>query len=271
MRCIICDGPSAHYFTKTYTQEPFASFMADIGPVDYWRCGACGFTQSKTHVELPRETWERLNHQFHSYTNDPAAPNLSNPAPIDEQALFVARLLRNGLAAGPVLDYAGGSGTLSTILERYLGISAPIFDPYMGDQGSRYVQAVAPGSYGTVINSAMFEHVVTRADLDAVNAAVADDGVMIIHTVICERVPPDPDWFYLVPPVHIAFHTNASMEILMRQWGYKSSIYCPKAKSWALLKCEVAAAEPAVAAINREIDLELLIAKSGFVDYWKGF
>ncbi len=94
---------------------------------------------------------------------------------------------------------------------------------------------------------------------------------MIMDTVICENVPNSRDWFYLEPPVHTTFHTNKSMNILMKQWGYKASIYCLSAKSWVLLKESSKETAEKVQQINKEFQTEYLIYKEGFVDYWKGF
>ena len=65
----------------------------------------------------------------------------------------------------------------------------------------------------------MFEHITCRNDLEKINKSVAEEGCLILHTVICERIPNDCDWFYLDPPVHCAFFTNKSMDILMQQWN----------------------------------------------------
>ena len=96
-------------------------------------------------------------------------------------------------------------------------------------------------------------------------------GSLIIHTVICENIPKNPDWFYIEPPVHTTFHTNKSMSILMKQWGYEASIYCLSAKSWILLKEASQEIKEKVENINKEFQTEYLIYKEGFVDYWKGF
>ena len=171
-----------------------------------------------------------------------------------------------------MLDYAAGYGTLNKILSKYNGIELALFDPYVQTHSvSNYVDKSDLKPYKTVINSAMFEHVLKREDLDCVNNIVADDGCLIIHTVVCENVPNDPDWFYLRPPVHTAFHTNKSMEILMAQWGYRSSIYCPQSKCWVLLKDEIQKIENKITALNRELQSNWFYCKSGFVDYWKGF
>jgi hypothetical protein len=92
---------------------------------------------------------------------------------------------------------------------------------------------------------------------------------LVVHTVVGERVPQDPSWFYLTPPVHTAFHTNRSMTVLMEQWGYTCSVYSLKAKSWILLRDDVSRVLGQVDAINRRLKTTWFIAKAGFVDYWK--
>jgi hypothetical protein len=274
VKCWICDEPAAYYFSKRYGEGPYAAVCEDLGVVDYWRCGHCGFVMSKTHAEMPRASWERLNKAFHDYADQPDAILSGGQPPVMEQAAFIALLHRNGLAFGHnMLDYASGRGYLSAALSKYFSLAPVIYEPYIDDRSVYRLLDPTPkaGTYHTVINSAMFEHVLCRADLNAVNNVVRPDGVLIIHTVVCENVPNDPKWFYLDPPVHTAFHTNASMALLMEQWGYRSSIYSPRSKCWALLRQDYESVAPKVAAINRELQTEWLIGKSGFVDYWKGF
>jgi hypothetical protein len=92
-----------------------------------------------------------------------------------------------------------------------------------------------------------------------------------LHTVICENIPYDENWFYLEHPVHCAFHTNKSMNILMKQWGFVSSIYSPQAKFWVLFKEEPKDLDVKISYVNTLFQHEILIYKKGFVDYWKGF
>lgn len=273
MNCLICDSPMEYYFSKSYAETPFAELMRDIGVVELHRCPRCGFVGSKTHQSLADGPWNRLNAGFHhALEANPEAFEINQP-PYAEQALMLSLLVKNGLIEPTgLLDFAAGYGTLSRILARYFHIEMAIHDPYVnaGDT-SRYVHAPQPGAYSTVLNSAMFEHVRTRRDLDAVNALVADNGVLIIHTVVCERVPKDPEWFYLRPPVHIAFHTNNSMKLLMQQWGYRASLYCPKAKCWVLLREPFHVIGRLAEAVNKELQSTWLLGKDGFTDYWKGF
>ena len=275
MTCLICGSGTRFYFSKEYTEPPFDRFMRDIGPVHYHICETCGFVISKTHAALSDERWAQLNLDVHSYLEGPDNENkeLGNQPPYIDQASMLAVLGKNGIVdTSKMLDYAAGYGTLSSILDRYFSIQLAIHDRFVrSGNDARYVEEPILAGYSTVINSAMLEHIRTRDDLEALNKLCAPDGALVLHTVVCERIPPDPNWFYIRPPVHTAFHTNKSMDILMKQWGFRSSVYCPKAKSWTLLKICDQDVEDAVRRINLELQEHYLYYKEGFVDYWKGF
>ncbi len=275
MKCLICISEATYFFSKTYHEEPFATFMKDIGEVQYYKCVNCGFTMSKTHYELSHDDWAQLNHSYHTFSEQAKAKKQSkgNPPPYFEQAFLLKVLACNKIInAERILDFAGGHGTLSKIIDKYFGMSMPIYDPYMSEENGRtYISKDSLTTYKTVLNSALFEHVTSREDLDEINRLVEKDGCMIIHSVVAENIPADENWFYLRIPVHCTFHTNKSMDILMQQWGYSSSIYCPAGKCWILLKIEPENIESIIAGINHEFQTEYLIYKKGFVDYWKGF
>lgn len=273
MKCIICNSESAYYFSKTYSESPFDDFMREIGTVDYYKCKHCGFVLSKTHSELDVDRWSELNRRFHHYQENTRTKGKVNQPPYAEQAMMLRLLGRNGIVStDSMVDYAAGYGRLSSIVAKYHGLELRVFDPYIQAGNSRrYIDQSELKTYKTVINSAMFEHIVRREDLDRVNAIVDAEGCVIIHSVICQNVPDDPNWFYLRPPVHTAFHTNKSMEILMGQWNYRSSIYCPQSKCWVLLRDKIQAVEEKLAALNQELQTNWFYWKNGFVDYWKGF
>jgi len=273
MKCIICDSDSSYYFSKTYSEAPFNEFMREIGTIDYYKCKSCGFVLSKTHCELEEGKWNNLNSQFHHYLERSESKKTINQPPYIEQAMMLSLLGNNEIISiDSMLDYAAGYGVLSHLLDKYYSLNLPIFDLYVQDEiSNRYIHEDDLKTYKTVINSAMFEHVLRREDLDRVNNLVDTNGCLILHTVICENIPNDPDWFYLTPPVHTAFHTNKSMEILMGQWGFSSSIYCPQSKCWVLLKNNIDDVENKVTRINQELQCDWLYWKKGFVDYWKGF
>lgn len=273
MRCVICNSKSEYYFSKTYIEYPFDEFMKEIGTVDYFKCIRCGFVLSKTHAEINEKKWNRLNQLFHQYNENSTKMKNINQPPYAEQAIMLSLLGRNKIInIDSMIDYAAGYGTLSFLLSKYYDLELSIFDPYVqAGNTDKYIDQSELKSFKTVINSAMFEHILNREDLERVNDIVDSDGCLIIHTVICENVPDDPDWFYLRPPVHTAFHTNKSMEILMNQWGYRSSIYCPKSKCWVLLKKGIEEIEKTLFEINRELQSNWFYYKNGFLDYWKGF
>lgn len=274
MKCLICNSESKYFFSKSYTEEPFRSFMEKIGEVKYYRCTNCGFTMSKTHYELDDSIWEKLNFDYHTFAQKAKNDNLSKGAPpYFEQASMLKVLSKNEIIDSmDMIDFAGGYGNLSNILLKYFNLILPIYDPYIKNNDKNiYIPKESLKKYNTVISSALFEHVRSRETLDEINNLVSDAGRMIIHTVIAETIPNDENWFYIKIPVHCSFHTNNSMKILMNQWGYESSIYCPSSKCWVLLKKEANDIVSKINIINREFQYEYLIYKKGFVDYWKGF
>jgi hypothetical protein len=86
-----------------------------------------------------------------------------------------------------------------------------------------------------VFNTSIFEHIRNRKTLNSINALVAEDGILAIHTLVTEVIPQDPKWFYLLP-VHCSFFTNKSMQILFDAWGYKVSIYHVPSRMWFWFK-----------------------------------
>lgn len=269
MKCMICNNKMSYFFSKNYIDSDFSLMMSDIEIVDYYKCDGYGFVISKTHLEISNERWMKLNYDFHHFLEN--YKTSINQPPYLQQATMIKVLDRNGIIdASCILDYAGGYGTLSKILKKYFDINLPVYDPYIQNENEiEYIDKHMLCKYNTVLNSALFEHLLYRSSLDEINELVNNNGAMIIHTVVCEQIPQDPNWFYLDPPVHTSFHTNKSMNILMKQWGYKASIYCLSAKMWILLKNGNLKIKEKCEQINIEFQTEYLIYKDGFVDYWK--
>lgn len=221
--------------------------------------------------------WEQLNSSWHHYCESEHEEDTGNQPPYADQALALIILNKNNIInIDDALDYAAGYGTMARFLDKYFDKKLAIFDKFVRNESPelKYIEYNEITKYKLVINSAMFEHILDRSDLDYVNNLVAEDGVLMLHTVVCENVPADPNWFYITPIAHTAFHTNKSMNLLMEQWGYAASIYCPRAKSWFLFKDKsprLFDLEIAVQNINRELQTDYLYYKKGFMDYWKGF
>jgi hypothetical protein len=270
MDCIICNNKSNYFITKEFE----GVYKGMIVFSEYYKCPNCGFTFSPTIFKLNTNDFIKLNLAFHKYIEDPLTTNISNQPPYIEQALMLNILEKNSLIdLESYLDYAGGYGTLKKIMEKYFNWHPLlIYDPYMQDlDNNEYISKEKLRQYNTVFNSAIFEHITCRETLEEINSCVTDKGVLIIHTVVCENIPNDSNWFY-INPVHSAFHTNKSMEILMKQWQYKWSIYCPSSKCWILFKSEYNNEGEIIDRINQEFQTKYFYYKTkGFVDYWKGF
>jgi hypothetical protein len=276
MNCLICNEKSYYFFNKRF-DPPYDEYL---GTVEYYKCPNCGFVFSKTHAEMDHSIWLEVNSLFHSQIENPNIENSSNQPPYLEQALMIHVLAQNRMiSVGNAIDWAGGHGTLVKLLRKYFQITVPVYEKYMqvqsvnsqssGEAIVRYVPQSELTTYETVINSAVFEHVTNRKYLDEINSCVADTGSLILHTVVCENIPQNPDWFYLLP-VHCAFHSNRSMELLMHQWKYTSSVYCPSAKCWVLFKeGNTRISADAIRAINIEFQSNYVYFKQGFMDYWR--
>jgi hypothetical protein len=263
------------FFSKTFTEKSYSEFMQDIGSVKYYKCIKCGFVFSKTYSELDDEIWERLNHRYHQHINstfyleEHLKNNKSLHASPHLQLATMINVLQkeNIITNDPIFDYAAGHGFLSRVLKKYYLIDSINYEPFARNNLLSYENI---GGYKIVLNSAMFEHIRKRDDIEKINNLVAGDGVFILHTVVCENIPRDANWFYLLP-VHCAFHTNKSMNILMDQWKYESSLYCPAAKSWVMFRWTPENIEKSIIQINSGFKENYLYYKKGFVDYWKGF
>lgn len=266
--CIICDGNTKYFFTKEYDSKYSHMLTSSI----FSKCENCGFTFSNTLFNMDDNIWNKLNEDFHLFLENPKDDSNINQPPYIEQANMLNILINNDIINRNMIDYAGGMGTLSKILNRYFNIDLPVYDPYIKDiedSSVMYMDSSNLTKVDVLINSALFEHIRSIDDLNDINSLVSDSGVMIIHTVICEDIPEDPNWFYFTPPVHCAIHSNKSMGILMKNWGYVSSIYCKSAKCWILFKKEPNALMDLVDSINSLLQTDYFIYKKGFVDYWK--
>ncbi|MEO8368108.1 MAG: methyltransferase domain-containing protein [Candidatus Solibacter sp.] len=246
-----------------------------LDTADYWRCNDCGFVVSKTHTEMSPSDWETLNHDIHaSYQgtdHDPRDPKWH--ARLQKQAHMLADAEEVGLLSKNDLwlDYACGDGKLSDLLRSRYDLKLLKYERYIDvghSEGYVEDEALDPGAFNFVITTAVFEHLIRREQFDLVNDLVAKDGVLGLHTLVCEHVPADPTWFYL-NPVHCACHTNRSMELLFQQWGYTSCVYHVDSQLWLWFKSDPQEVEATVIRANSRPGGLTYIFKRGFVDYWK--
>jgi hypothetical protein len=266
MKCVICENKMSFFFSKK-----FNSF--GLKTVDYWRCDNCGFCMSKTHADMTDTEWQVLNYEYHATyqgaecnTDDPLwIERLETQATVLNDAAEIGFLNENGRW----LDYACGDGKLSELL-KVKNRSLLKYDRYMPNSAD-YLDdnAINNKSFDFVITTSVFEHFTLRKQFDSVETLVSDSGVLGLHTLVCENIPCDSSWFYLLP-VHCAFHTNKSMSLLFEQWGYISSVYNVEARLWFWFKQNNSEEiEKLVEFANKRTNKPNYIFKNGFVDYWK--
>jgi hypothetical protein len=263
MNCMICGTTMAPFFSKTF--EGF-----DLGQVDYAKCPSCGFAASQTHLEMDDARWARLNNDFHAQTHFSEGNPYNRNQRYFNQALMLHLMQRQGLVpTGRWLDWGCGVGAVAKLLQDQFALTLMTYDRYFTPHLNVLPEAqLQPRAFELVLNTAVFEHVRGRQTLDEIESYVAPGGCLAVHTLVPEHVPPDPNWMYLLP-VHCAFHTNRSMQILMADWGYTCSVYNEHAKLWVLFKQPVDQVQPRVEALNAALGWQYLHFKPGFMDYWK--
>jgi hypothetical protein len=261
---MICQSKMAYFFSKTFDQF-------ELGQVDYWKCPECGFAASRTHLEMSDARWAQLNNDFHSQTHYTEDNPYNRNQRYFNQALMLSLMRKQGLLAATDtwLDWGCGVGAVARLLRDYFDVHLGTYDKYFTPEVNALSEAaLRPRGHDLVLNTAVFEHVRDRATLDEIESYVAPGGALAVHTLVPEHVPQNPEWMYLLP-VHCAFHTNRSMQLLMDQWGYRCSVYNEHAKLWVMFRQDPEAVLPRVAALNKAMGWRYLHDKIGFMDYWK--
>ena len=135
MNCIICGGKSYLFLIKRSFKEEYKSIISGFSNFEYHKCENCGFTISKTHLDMNEKTWLKLNYDFHHFIENNKAP--INQPPYFEQA-FMIKIMHshNIISLDDAIDFGGGYGTLSCILKDYFDFKINIYDPYIQNKTS---------------------------------------------------------------------------------------------------------------------------------------
>lgn len=254
----------SYFFTKTF--DAFA-----LRDVDYWKCPNCGFCASKTHFDMTNEEWGSLNDAFHSESHFRENNPYNRNQRYFNQALMLYLMSKQGIIKNNNrwLDWGCGIGSVARLLNDYFDIELMTYDKYFSPQiNSISEDMLLQRDFDLVVNTAVFEHVRNRNTLDEIESYVSTGGCFAIHVLVPEEIPKDPNWMYLLP-VHCAFHTNRSMQILMEQWGYNCSVYNENSKLWVLFHEDINNVKAKVDTLNSSLGWEYLHFKNGFMDYWK--
>jgi hypothetical protein len=261
---MICKTSMAFYFSKYFGQY-------GLNNVDYWLCPQCGFTASKTHFDMTQDEWNALNVNFHTDNNLRGDNPYNRRQRYFNQAQMLYLMARHNLLPnGAWLDWGSGKGDVSIQLKEHFGLTLENFDRYIKPTISSITESELVnriGSFNLVLSTAVFEHIRNREVLDEIESFVAKTGCFAIHTLVRGDIPKDPDWMYLLP-VHCAFHTNKSMQLLMDTWGYSCSVYNEQAKMWVMFRQNPSEVQYLVQRLNTVMGWEYLHYKKGFMDYW---
>jgi hypothetical protein len=228
MNCLICGHSLKSYFVKNFDGE------YSLNKVHYEKCSQCGLVVARELLEMPLRQWEILNNEFHSsFFGKPEFdldPNWNKR--INNQVIDLVELGASGIVnTNFCLDYACGDGRLINKLKGSCGCCIG-FDKYTEFRNNcKFLN----NKFGLVISTCFFEHVRNRDWLDEVNNLVSHSGTLAFHTLVCEEVPKDPNWFYLVP-VHSVVYTNQAMRILFDQWDYNCCLYNIDSCMWFWFK-----------------------------------
>lgn len=258
MNCFVCSGEMRPFMEKNFG-------MKHLDACEYVRCENCGLVVAKTLYDMPHETWGALNHECHAaYQNtDSLDVDPHWLERLKAQAKVLAELANIGVIdkSARAVDYGAGDGKLSYMCKPWL----MKFDEYMARPNENYLTAeeLKPASFDFVITCSVFEHLIGAADVEKIFALLKPDGIMALHTLICDEVPKDPNWFYL-QPVHCTFWTNAAMKKIFKQYKFSACAYNVESRLWFMFRERGAFLKTCAGTSSGT-----WIFANNFVDYWK--
>ena len=268
MKCFVCGGEMTPYFEKNFG-------MKHVDKCEYVCCENCGLVVSKTVYEMPREQWEKLNYECHSALFNKGEIDYRDIDPnvfvrFETQSDFFSELVKHGIFKPDwkAVDYGAGDGTLADMTNKKIGTAwLKKFDAYMEARDENYLSEVSPKSFDFLVSSSVFEHLNgIEGDVDRIIELIKPTGIMGLHTLICEEVPQNPNWFYALLPIHCTFWTNKATQILFEKAGFKRCAYHVEARMWLMFR-NVEDFERLKSSADKLTGT--LVFSENFVDYWK--
>lgn len=277
MECFVCKGEMIKYFVKE-------NEWGGVFRHEYVRCKSCGLVIDKTAYDTDISQLLEDIYKEHSYQGK--AENNVDPRWIErirDQAQILAKMFHMGIFANDarIVDYGCGDGKLSDAFqEEYTALSKKEalnsntypcilkYDKFMRPQGDEsYISEkdVGAKSFDAVISCSVFEHLFGRRDIEPIFELLNDTGTFCLHVLVCEEVPNDPEWFYLLPD-HVTIWTNRAMDILYKEHGFIGCAYHVEARMWFFFKDRLTyeKLQKKQALINGT-----WVFSDQFVDYWK--
>ncbi|WP_026523444.1 methyltransferase domain-containing protein [Butyrivibrio sp. MB2005] len=258
---------------------------------EYVKCPDCGLVLAKTIYDMPPSQYSDLNAEIHipkqGIDEDSDDPHWIKR--INAQKDMLVSIFRSGLFSmdKKCVDYGCGDGRLADYVNRELSgditsetslsdndnsTSLAIlkkYDKYLDLDRPDYLTdaEMSATKFDLVLSSAVLEHLRGKGELLEVLSFLNEDGIFAFHTLICEEVPHDPEWFYYLS-THCTFYSNEAMSRLYNEFGFNGCIYNVDAQMWFCFR-------------NRSLYEQFRQKKSslsgtlvfgdGFVDYWKNY
>lgn len=274
MKCCVCeDGEMQPYFKKAYDSKK---------TFEFYRCPECGLVINKTVYDMDSLKWAEINDENMEFQGEIDQNNsLWNRrlGRIKPQAKFLAELFYNNLFEVGIksVDYGCGDGLLSDMAgEIYVELAKcdekveliGKYERFLDTKDERYYSDfdMRDGTFDLAVSAAVLEHMIGMDDVDRFFRLVSPTGTAIIHTLICEEVPCDPEWFYIWKPFHCTIWTNKAMAMIYKKYGFLGCAYHVQSKMWIFFK-DFEKYKKAKS-IAGKIDGEWVFSEN-FVDYWK--
>ena len=232
---------------------------------------------SKTLYEMSHEEWSAFNYSAHKdYFSGVIKHEELDPKwlkRLDLQANLFAELLEFEVLRynWRTIDYGAGDGKLADRINTKQGkIWLKKFDEYMKPLDENYLspEEVVKEGFDFLVSSSVFEHLLgNRGDVEKVIGLVKPNGIMALHTLICEEVPQDSEWYYLLPvPVHCTLWTNKAMKIIYEKSEFIGCSYNVEGQMWIFFR-NFEAWNKLKTCENKLSGTWIL--SENFVDYWK--
>jgi cyclopropane fatty-acyl-phospholipid synthase-like methyltransferase len=273
MKCFLCN-----------TEEMMPYFQKKLGGVErihqYVRCPKCGIVIDETFYQMTAEEWKYMNQTENDYQGtqeNPVDPRWIER--LDAQAEVLSNLFQHTVLAKNLVtvDYGCGDGKLSDYVnahyeqetgEKLNHLLIGKYDKYMTpEHASDYLTEtqMRPGTFDFVVSCSVFEHLIGTDDIEEVVGLLSKTGTLAVHTLVCEEVPKDPDWYYLLHG-HCTIWTNQAMQKFYEEHAFIGCAYHVESRMWFFFrdgeKYKYLQKE------SEKID-GTWVFSDRFVDYWK--
>lgn len=209
--CPICNGECAIHDVVDFSKTCLNLGFPQSGiRVPYYRCMNCGFCFAPTIAQ-----WSQAEFKERIYNPEYV---LVDPEYVEKRpsanAQFLLSLLGGAGSSIRHLDYGGGDGLLSRILQQQ-GWQSASYDP-IADAGT---SPVGHDQYDLISAFEVFEHVPSPSQLMGdLTGLLASDGIILFSTLLSDgHLSPQGGltWWYASPRNgHISLFSRRSLELL---------------------------------------------------------